>query len=192
MRRLLLFLALLFVPAHDSVEMVVEEFSQEQIEMFQELTTINPEVKKATEPAIILPDTVPLDGDLQVYGQELCYKYKISWSMVLAVLESECSWVWQEGDSGKSVGWMQIRKCNWDRYDGLDVRDPYDNLEIGIRMLAELKEKYGEFDQIIMAYKGGETAMLEWVEEGFRLPCCDELAERAAYWEGELNDTRCR
>lgn len=163
-----------------------EPFSQKQIEMYESLVMI-----PKAEPEIILPDTVPLEGKYQVHAQELCYEYHISYSLVLAVVESESSFIWQEGDGGKSIGWAQIRKCNWYKY-GLDASDPYDNLEIGIRMLADLKEKYHEFDKIIMAYKGGESAMLEWVEEGYTLPCCEVLAERAAYWEGELNDTRCR
>lgn len=174
-----------------------EEFSQEQIEMFESMVTFNPvaEVKREVtivpiEETYIIRDEIPLSEDLQKWCQDKCRQYKLSYSFFLAIINSESSFICY-GDtidgSGISTGYMQIRKCNWDRYDDLDVHDPYDNIEIGIRMLSELKEKYMSTDKIIMAYKGGETAMLNWVEQGIRLDICDVIEDEMNYWEEVLN-----
>lgn len=177
---------------------VVEEFTQEQIEMYESLTVLNPpmdtkerhsEIVPIAEEVYIIREEIPFTEDLQRWCQEKCKQYKISYSLFLAIVESECSFQWYgdtEDGYGISTGYMQIRKCNWNRYDGLDVHDPYDNLEIGIRMLSELKEKYMSTDKIVMAYKGGETAMLGWAEHGIRLDICDTIEDRMIYWEEVL------
>lgn len=164
-----------------------EPFTQEQILMYQSEVIFSKNETmiiehKHEEPSWIVTDVIPLSEDLQIFCQEKCKEYGVAYSFFLAMVESESSFQDVIGDSGLSYGRMQIRKCNWDRYDGLDAHNELDNLEIGIRMLGELVQKYQEADKVIMAYKGGETAMLGWVEEGFRLPICDELETRAMYW----------
>lgn len=77
---------------------------------------------------------------------------------------------------------MQINRPNWNRYD-LDASFAYDNLEIGIRMMSELIQKYEEVDAVIMAYKGGEGKANKWIEEGFRLSACDTIVDRTMYWQ---------
>lgn len=128
-------------------------------------------------------ENVPLDTYLQLYAQQLCEEYKVGYAFFLAMCESESSFNTEAvGDSGRSRGLMQINKPNWEKY-GLDASMTYDNLEIGIRMMSELIEKYGEFDAVVMAYKGGESKADEWIREGFRLSACDEIAERTIYWQ---------
>ena len=106
------------------------------------------------------------------------------------MLESESSFVTDaQGDSGKSVGLMQINKPNWDRY-GLNAFVPEDNIEIGIRMMSEYIEKYQEFDMVVMCYKAGEGKALELRKQGIRLSACDSVAENAIWWEMQMEESR--
>lgn len=133
-------------------------------------------------------DILPWDGDLQKWAQWECRRENISYAFFLAMVDSESTFIWQEGDSGKSKGYMQIRQCNWERYEDLNVDDPYDNVSIGIRMLGELFRKYDDVEMVIMAYKGGEAAMLKWVKEGFRLDVCDEIEAKQAFYQKEIDE----
>lgn len=126
---------------------------------------------------------VPLDAELQIHAQMMCEEYHVNYKFFLAMCESESSFdVDAIGDSGKSQGLMQINKCNWTRYD-LDASMVYDNIEIGVRMLAELIEKYdGNFDAVVMAYKGGEAFADEWLKAGKRLDACETVFDRTIYY----------
>lgn len=188
------FIATWNVPKHtdEPTQTQGEPFTAEQIAMYEseiiwedETTTLVMEHKHAEPEAVVLD--IPLSADLQKWCQEKCRQYGVSYSFFLAICESESTFGLNKvGDSGKSIGLMQIRQCNWNRYDGLDVNDDYDNAEIGIRMLGELVQKYQEADQVIMAYKGGETAMQGWVAEGYKLDCCDILTDRMMYWQERI------
>lgn len=133
-------------------------------------------------------DFIPLPEDMQIHCQELCEQYHVGFAFFLAMMESESSFnVDAHGDSSNSIGLMQINKPNWDRYD-LNASIPKDNVEIGIRMMSEYIIKYQEVDKVVMAYKGGESAMLKWVEEGTRLKACDDIVNSAMWWQERLDE----
>lgn len=143
-----------------------------------------------TGASFLVYDGIPLDAELQIEAQKLCQEYKVGFAFFLAMCESESSFNTDaSGDGSRSKGLMQINKPNWEKY-GLDASMVRDNLEIGIRMMSELIEKYGEFDAVVMAYKGGEAKADEWIAEGFRLASCDTLAERTLYWQEVLDIRR--
>lgn len=132
-------------------------------------------------------DEIPLDEDIQVLMQKLCKEYHVGFAFALAIMESESSFRPNvTGDGGKSIGYMQINRPNWYRYDK-DAHEVEENVEIGIRILSELIEKYEECDKVVMAYKGGESFMLSYVEQGKRLDACDTIAQRAMYWQGVID-----
>lgn len=132
-------------------------------------------------------DNIPLSAYLQELSTELCREYNVGYAFFLAMCESESSFNTEaRGDSGKSRGLMQINKPNWEKY-GLDASMVGDNLEIGIRMMGELIEKYGEVDAVIMAYKGGESFADEWIAQGKRLSACDEIVDRTMYWQSVID-----
>jgi len=137
-----------------------------------------------------LYDIVPLTGEHQLLAERLCQEYHVSYAFFLAMCESESSFnVSAQGDSGRSVGLMQINKPNWDRY-GLNAFVPEDNIEIGIRMMGELIEKYQEFDMVVMCYKAGEGKANELKQQGVRLSACDTVADATIWWEKALNECR--
>lgn len=145
------------------------------------------EIVEEEAPLLDFPvlEEIPLSPEYQLLTRRICKEYNVNYSLFLAICESESSFNVEcvAGDSGRSIGPMQINKPNWNRY-GLDASKTEDNFEIGIRMIKELVDKYMEFDAIVMAYKGGESFANKWISEGRRLECCDTLKERAIYWEG--------
>lgn len=162
------------------IQKVVEEVEEVE-EKLEEPYTSNP---------FFLYDIVPLDCETQLLTQELCRKYGVSYAFFLAMLESESSFNPDvRGDSGNSVGYMQINKPNWDRY-GLNAFIPNENLEIGIRMMGELIEKYQEFDMVVMCYKAGEGKAQELRADGKRLSVCDEIAGNTVWWEYRLDECK--
>lgn len=135
-------------------------------------------------------EEVPLEKKLQYFTQALCKEYSVSYGFFLAMLESESSFDKDAvGDSGKSLGYMQINKPNWERYD-LDACMVYDNLEIGIRMLSELIATYDDIDDVVMGYKAGENALKSFKASGTRLSCCDEIITRTIYWNQILDGVK--
>ena len=139
-------------------------------------------------PKYVVNVNVPLSAELQIHAQQVCDRYDVGYAFFLAMCESESSFKPEAlGDSGASRGLMQINKCNWEKY-GLDASMVYDNIEIGIRMMAELIEKYEAFDHIVMAYKGGESFADEWIAQERRLDCCDTLADRVEYWQNIIDE----
>lgn len=127
-------------------------------------------------------EEIPLEKKIQFFTQNLCKEYGVSYGFFIAILESESSFDKDAvGDGNKSIGYMQINKPNWERYD-LDAFMVYDNLEIGIRMLSELIEKYPDVDDVVMGYKAGESALKSFKDSGVRLSVCDVIIERTIYW----------
>lgn len=185
-----------------------EPFSEEQIKMLQdevvfpEITEEDPIVMKGKkedyshiepikEPTYIYLEEIPMSQFEQEFCQGMCRKYKVSYSLFLAMIESESTFG-QFTEGGGAIGPMQIHPVNASKYEELDVYDRLDNIEIGIRMMGELMEKYQSADKVIMAYKGGESAMLEWVEQGIRLECCDVLEGKAIYYEQRIMEERTK
>lgn len=132
-------------------------------------------------------EEIPLEDFIQEYMQRCCEEYGVGYAFFLAMCESESSFDTQAvGDSGRSLGLMQINRCNWEKYD-LDASMVYDNIEIGVRMLGELIEKYGDVDHVVMAYKGGEGFAADYIAQGKRLDVCDVITERTIYWQEQID-----
>ena len=104
---------------------------------------------------------VPLDGKLQSHISNICDGYDIDPALVMAVIGQESNYDADAiGDSGKSFGLMQVQKrFHEDRMDKLgvtDLLDPYQNVAVGIDILAE-KVKQGGLEWGLMAYNGGNS-----------------------------------
>lgn len=178
---------------YEPIKLTEEEMNARPVMADIHIQETDPEVGMCVIEAAELPkytfyDFIPLSEDMQIHCQELCEKYHVGFAFFLAMLESESSFnADAHGDSSNSIGLMQINKPNWDRYD-LNASIPKDNVEIGIRMMSEYIIKYQEVDMVVMAYKGGESAMLKWVEEGTRLKACDDIVNSAMWWQERLDE----
>lgn len=102
---------------------------------------------------------VPLEEELQLHIADLCEGYHIQPELVLAVIEQESQYNPEAiGDSGNSLGLMQIQpRWHSKRMQQLgcdDLLDPYQNVTVGVDILAEKLAK-GSTEWALMAYNGG-------------------------------------
>ena len=130
------------------------------------------EAEPEPEPEIdIYP--VDLDPDLQRYIIKTCEEYKINPSIVIAMCFYESSFNPDAvGDNGESMGLMGIspRWC-WPEMERLncpDMTDPYQNVTVGIDIIARKMAKYdGNPEMALMAYNAGDAgAHRLWFDNG--------------------------
>lgn len=103
---------------------------------------------------------------MQCYTYILCKQYGVDYSLIVALIERESSYVFDKvGDDGNSVGYMQIyESAHTDRMERLNctnLKNPYQNVMVGIDYLAELIEKYGTVQDALAAYNYGERGARE-------------------------------
>lgn len=167
----------------NEVEMTVEPTEFEEQEELPAVEPIVIEVieEEEEEPLPVWTD-IPLTAEEQILLYEKCKELDISYWFVLAICESESTFRPDAvGDSGSSIGYMQINKCNWERMKedyGLDVHEPKDNLLCGAYILKELAEKYDTLTQVIMSYKCGESRAMELLNQGIVLSSVEDIVNR--------------
>lgn len=116
---------------------------------------------------------VNLDADLQRYIIETCEKYTINPSIIIAMCFYESSFNADAiGDNGECMGLMGIspRWC-WPEMEKLncpDMRDPYQNVTVGIDIFAQKLAKYdGNTEMALMSYNAGDAgAHRLWFDKG--------------------------
>jgi len=103
---------------------------------------------------------VPLSEQLQDHIFAECEKKGISPALVLAVIGQESQYdASAVGDGGNSVGLMQVQE-RWhrermERLGCTDLQDPYQNITVGVDLLAELYNMNPDIYWVLMAYNGG-------------------------------------
>lgn len=117
--------------------------------------------------------TVNLSTDVQDVIFAECEKYNIPPEIIVAMIERESQFnQYGIGDDGRSLGLMQIQpKHHIQRMIELgctDLFDPIQNVTVGINILAELYNRYGDLPQALVAYNGGSykgtiTNYAKWV-----------------------------
>lgn len=153
----------------DSVVVYQEEGREVPVEYSEASENI---VEPEPEPEIdIYP--VNLDADLQRYIIETCEKYTINPSIIIAMCFYESSFnIDAIGDNGECMGLMGIspRWC-WPEMEKLncpDMRDPYQNVTVGIDIFAQKLAKYdGNTEMALMSYNAGDAgAHRLWFDKG--------------------------
>ena len=129
-------------------------------------------VEAEPEPEIdIYP--VNLDANLQRHIIETCEEYTINPSIIIAMCFYESSFNADAiGDNGAGMGLMGInpRWC-WPEMEKLncpDMRDPYQNVTVGIDIFAQKLAKYdGNIEMALMSYNAGDAgAHRLWFDKG--------------------------
>lgn len=106
---------------------------------------------------------ISLDKGLQEHVFKTCEKYGIKPGIVFAMIERESGFrVDAIGDSGNSLGLMQIQprwnQARMERLGCYDLLDPYQNITVGVDVLAEyLNSSGGSLEWALMAYNGGPS-----------------------------------
>ena len=153
----------------DSVVVYQEEGHAVPVEYSEASDNI---IEAEPEPEIdIYP--VNLDADLQRYIIETCEEYMINPSIIIAMCFYESSFNADAiGDNGECMGLMGIspRWC-WPEMEKLncpDMRDPYQNVTVGIDIFAQKLAKYdGNTEMALMSYNAGDTgAHRLWFDKG--------------------------
>lgn len=103
---------------------------------------------------------IPLAGQVQHHIKDICAEYDVDMELVLAIIQKESEYDSKAiSDDGLAYGLMQIvTVCHKDRMNRLEVSDilnPYQNVEVGIDILAELLSKY-DTNYALMCYNMGE------------------------------------
>lgn len=105
---------------------------------------------------------VPLDEHLQDHIFLWCKDRGVDPALVIAIIGKESIYNPKaEGDSGNSLGLMQIQPrwhyARMEKYGCTDLLDPYQNVIIGVDILADLFATGHSTEWVLMAYNGGHA-----------------------------------
>ena len=147
------------LPAEATTEITTQETTQETTT--QEITT--EETRTYFD--------VPLSSEVQDCIFEECEKYNISPALVIAIIERESRFDAEViGDNGRSFGLMQIQpKWHYQRMEELsctDLLNPYQNITVGVDILAELNGQNSNIHWVLMAYNSGPATADENIALG--------------------------
>lgn len=114
---------------------------------------------------------IPLDDELQDYIIETSEERGIDPAIIIAMIKRESQFdIDVIGDKGKAFGLMQIHpRWHSDRMEKLgvtDLLDPYQNVTVGIDIMAELLDGGESVEWALMAYNGGYAHANRHIEAG--------------------------
>lgn len=128
---------------------------------------------KAHEPPGRTYFDVPLEEELQDYIFDICEEYGVDPELIVSMIFHESNFdsaVIGENDSGYSYGLMQIMpRWNYERMERLgclDLLNPYQNVRVGVDLLAEYIQKGYGIEWALMAYNGGPSYANRKAAEG--------------------------
>ncbi|MDR2655615.1 MAG: lytic transglycosylase domain-containing protein [Oscillospiraceae bacterium] len=135
------------------------------------------------------PYNINLPDDLQYHTYKLCRFYNIDMEVALALMWHESRFIKDVPDhvnknGSHDRGLMQINQINWRWLSerGLNVSNPYDNIECGVLMLSALNDKYG-IENALMAYQCGEVRMKELANRGYQTQFVKDIIDLSLYFE---------
>lgn len=114
---------------------------------------------------------IPLDDELQDYIIETSEERGVNPAIIIAMIKRESQFdIDIVGDKGKAFGLMQIHpRWHSDRMKKLgvtDLLDPYQNVTVGIDIMAELLDGGESVEWALMAYNGGYAHANRHIEAG--------------------------
>ena len=112
-------------------------------------------------------DDIPLDYETQAWLRAACDESGVPFEMALAVIRKESTYQNITGDSGDSIGYMQVQpKWHQERMRRLGVTDltqPLANFRVGCDYLAELMDKYPT-EEALTAYNSGKPGKSDYAD----------------------------
>lgn len=180
----------------ETIESTEEHEEQEEQEEHTQLTQIQEEVVVEPKETVTVAKAVekvtfynvPLSEELQLHIFAECEKHNIAPAIIIAMIERESEYTAGAiGDNGNSFGLMQIQpRWNRERMDRLgcnDLLDPFQNVTVGIDIVAELKGKDTDLYWVLMAYNGWTEYANARIESGNISEYALGIAERASELE---------
>ena len=157
-----------------------------------EVTEVTEETT-ATDPEVILYD-VPLAEDLQLYIIGLGERFGIDPAIILAQIWKESRFNPNSvGDGGDSLGLMQIQPkwhSGWMKsLNCPDLLDPYQNVYVGVHILADQYQRLGNIEMALVAYNcGGTGAYINYFSKGiYSSKYSEAVLAKAEELRGETN-----
>lgn len=99
--------------------------------------------------------------ELEEYIEAICEPRHICPELIQAIIERESRWN-PEAVNGDCIGLMQIsERWHKDRMRALgakDLKDPFDNIDVGVDYLRELFGRYEDPGMVLMVYNGDSRA----------------------------------
>ena len=110
---------------------------------------------------------IPLDYETQACLRAACDESGVPFELALAVIRKESTYQNITGDSGDSIGYMQVQpKWHQERMRRLGVTDltqPLANFRVGCDYLAELMDKYPT-EEALTAYNSGKPGKSNYAD----------------------------
>ena len=132
---------------------------------------------------------VPLSDEIQRYIMNVCRYYEMDPALVLAVIEQESGYdETAVGDGGEAYGLMQVQ-VRWhlarmERLGVTDLLNPYENVAVGVDILAEKLDEGLGTGWALMAYNGGNQYANEMKQAGRISDYAKGIIERAEELNG--------
>ena len=104
-----------------------------------------------------------------------CNEYKVQKSLAYAVIKAESNFKTDVVSSKGAVGLMQIMPstatfvANSIDKKSFDLKNPRDNIQIGIYYLSYLQTKFDDVTFVVASYNAGENKVKKWLEKGGKL-----------------------
>lgn len=148
-----------------------------------------------------IPDDYELYGghfplEMQEYTYIICKDYGVDYSLIIAMIEIESGYKYDAVGKGGDIGYMQInQEWHTDRMERLgatDLKNPYQNVRVGIDYMAELLGQY-QTSVAVSAYNRGAhndsgTGALDLADKGqYQTEYSEKVLNRAAEIEKELS-----
>lgn len=148
----------------------VEE-ARAEIDIQESAAVVVEPMSSVRAPEVLEYYDVPLEDNLQSFIFGRCERHGLDPAIVFAMIQRESQFDRDAiGDRGASYGLMQIQpKWHAERMARLgcdDLLDPYQNVEVGIDILAELVAMDRGLEWALMAYNGGYSYANAFVSKG--------------------------
>lgn len=119
------------------------------------------------------------------YIEIVCQDKHICPELVEAIIEKESSWS-PNAINGDCIGLMQVsEKWHKERMGRLgveDLKDPYDNILVGVDYLSELFEQYEDVGAVLMKWNG-DSRLTEYIGTGKLSEYAEKILDRSAELE---------
>lgn len=116
------------------------------------------------------PLHVNMNTEHQEFLYGLCVGYDLDFDIMMKIIETESGYNPKAVSSSGDYGYMQLNEMNHEWIEeelGItDFTNPYENIRGGVWMIKNLKDKYEDWNKVLMCYNMGETNAKELWEQG--------------------------
>lgn len=131
---------------------------------------------------------IPLSYELQDHIFNLCEDKDLDPAIIFGMIEKESHFNADAvGDNGRSIGLMQIQdRWHHERMARLgvyDLKDPFQNVAVGIDILSQLLDRGKSIEWALMAYNGGAGYANRKLAKGEVSSYVEKVLENAAKYE---------